>query len=72
MLTGTLSKFSREEAEEKISNFGGKAVSSVSKKTDFVLVGENPGSKLTKAQALGVRIINENDFIKLLEEAEAK
>ena len=71
VLTGTLSKFSREEAEEKISNFGGKAVSSVSKKTDFVLVGENPGSKLAKAQTLGVRIINENDFIKLLEEAEA-
>jgi len=72
VLTGTLSKFSREEAEEKISNFGGKTVSSVSKKTDFLLVGENPGSKLTKAQTLGVRIINEKDFIKLLEEAVAK
>ena len=72
VLTGTLSKFSREEAEEKISNFGGKSVSSVSKKTDFVLVGENPGSKLTKAQALGVKIINENEFEKMLEEAEAK
>jgi DNA ligase (NAD+) len=72
VLTGTLSKFSREEAEEKISNFGGKSVSSVSKKTDFVLAGENPGSKLTKAQALGVKIIYENDFIKLLNEAESK
>ena len=72
VLTGTLSKLSREEAEEKISNFGGKSVSSVSKKTDFVLVGENPGSKLTKAQALGVKIINENEFEKMLEEAEAK
>ena len=72
VLTGTLFKFSREEAEEKISNFGGKSVSSVSKKTDFVLVGENPGSKLTKAQALGVKIINENEFEKMLEEAEAK
>ena len=71
VLTGTLSKFSREEAEEKISNFGGKPVSSVSKKTDFVLVGENPGSKLTKAQALGIKIINENDFVKMLEESEA-
>ncbi|MCK7527304.1 MAG: hypothetical protein MZV64_61725 [Ignavibacteriales bacterium] len=55
-----------------MSNFGGKSVSSVSKKTDFVLVGENPGSKLTKAQALGVKIINENEFEKMLEEAEAK
>jgi DNA ligase (NAD+) len=72
VLTGTLSKFSREEAEEKISNFGGKSVSSVSKKTDFVLVGENPGSKLTKAQALVVKIINEIEFEKMLEEAEAK
>jgi DNA ligase (NAD+) len=72
VLTGTLSKFSREEAEEKISNLGGKAVSSISKKTDFVLVGENPGSKLSKAQALGIKIINEKDFIKLLEEAETK
>jgi DNA ligase (NAD+) len=72
VLTGTLSKFSREEAEEKISNFGGKPVSSVSKKTDFVLAGENPGSKLTKAQTLGVKIMYENDFIKLLKEAESK
>ena len=72
VLTGTLSKFSREGAEEKISNFGGKTVSSVSKETDFVLVGENAGSKLTKAQALGVKIINENEFEKMLEEAEVK
>jgi DNA ligase (NAD+) len=72
VLTGALSKFSREEAEEKISNFGGKSVSSVSKKTDFVLVGENPGSKLAKAQTLGVKIITENEFVKMLEEAEAK
>jgi len=72
VLTGTLSKFSREEAEEKISNFGGRAASSVSKKTDFVLAGENPGSKLSKAQALGVKIINEKEFVKMLEEAEAK
>jgi DNA ligase (NAD+) len=72
VLTGALSKFSREEAEEKISNFGGKSVSSVSKKTDFVLVGENPGSKLAKAQTLGVKIINENEFVKMLEETEVK
>lgn len=72
VLTGTLSNFSREQAEEKISNFGGKPVSSVSKKTDFVLSGENPGSKLTKAKTLGVNIINEDDFIKMLKEAEKK
>lgn len=71
VLTGTLSKFSREEAEEKISSFGGKSVSSVSKKTDFVLVGENPGSKLTKAQTLGVKILTEKEFEKMLEEAVA-
>ena len=70
VLTGTLSKFSREEAEEKISNFGGKCASSVSKKTDFVLAGESAGSKLTKAQTLGVRIINENEFLRMLKEAE--
>lgn len=72
VLTGTLSKFSREEAEEKISNFGGKPSSSVSKKTDYVIAGENAGSKLTKAQQLGIKILNENDFIKLLEKAEQK
>lgn len=72
VLTGTLSNFSREEAEEKISNFGGKPSSSVSKKTDYVLAGENPGSKLTKAQALGVKIITETEFLKMLEKAEQK
>lgn len=71
VLTGTLSNFSREEADEKISSFGGRSSSSVSKKTDFVLTGENPGSKLAKAQALGVTIISEKEFIKMLEEAEA-
>ncbi len=70
VLTGTLSKFSREEAEEKISNFGGKCTASVSKKTDYVLAGESAGSKLTKAQALGIKIINENEFLKMLEEAQ--
>ncbi|NWF90050.1 MAG: NAD-dependent DNA ligase LigA [Ignavibacteriaceae bacterium] len=72
VLTGTLLNFSREEAEEKISNFGGKTTSSVSKNTDYVIAGENAGSKLTKAQALGVKIINENTFVKMLEEAEIK
>ena len=70
VLTGTLSKFSREEAEEKISNFGGKCTASVSKKTDYVIAGESAGSKLSKAQALGIKIINENEFLKMLEEAQ--
>lgn len=72
VLTGTLTNFSREQAEEKIINFGGKTSSSVSKKTDYVVAGENPGSKLTKAQSLGVKILNENEFINLLNEAEGK
>ncbi|MGE5436361.1 MAG: NAD-dependent DNA ligase LigA, partial [Syntrophothermus sp.] len=66
VLTGTLTKFSREEAGEKIINLGGKVTSSVSKKTDYVIAGENAGSKLTKAESLGVKVINEDDFEKLL------
>ena len=70
VLTGTLSGFTREEAGEKIVNLGGKVTSSVSNNTDFVLVGENPGSKLSKAEKLGVKTINEKEFIKLLNEFE--
>lgn len=70
VLTGTLSGFSREDAGEKIVNLGGKVTSSVSKNTDFVLVGENPGSKLSKAEKLGIKTINEKEFIKLLNEFE--
>jgi len=68
VLTGTLSGFSREEASEKIFGVGGKVTSSVSKNTDYVLVGENPGSKLSKAEKLGIKTINEEEFIKLLNE----
>ena len=70
VLTGSLSEFSREQASEKISYLGGKVTSSISKNTDFVLVGENPGSKLKKAESLGVKTINEKEFIKLLNEFE--
>ena len=56
VLTGTLSKFSRNEASELIEKFGGKTSSSVSKKTSYVLAGEEAGSKLTKAEELGVTI----------------
>ncbi|MGE5438542.1 MAG: NAD-dependent DNA ligase LigA [Bacteroidota bacterium] len=66
VLTGTLYRFTREEASDKIIAAGGKVASSVSKKTDFVLAGENAGSKLAKAEQLGVRIINEDEFLDLL------
>lgn len=66
VLTGTLSEFSREIASEKIINFGGKVTSSVSKNTDYLIAGENAGSKLSKAEKLGVKILNEIEFIKML------
>ena len=70
MLTGTLAAYSREEAGAKIIALGGKVASSVSKKTDFVVAGENAGSKLSKAESLGIKVIDESDFIKLLKENE--
>ena len=62
VLTGSLEKYSREEASNIIEKFGGKTSSSVSKKTTYLLAGEEAGSKLTKAQSLGVQIISENEF----------
>lgn len=62
VLTGTLSQFTRTQASEIIETYGGKTSSSVSKKTDFVLAGEAAGSKLQKAQDLGVKIISEDEF----------
>ena len=62
VLTGTLSRFTRDEASTIIESFGGKASSSVSKKTAYVLAGENAGSKLTKAESLGIKIISEEEF----------
>lgn len=62
VLTGTLSRFTRDEASAIIESFGGKASSSVSKKTSYVLAGENAGSKLTKAESLGIKIISEEEF----------
>ena len=67
VLTGTLPTMSRDEATEKIKLQGGKVVGSVSKKTDFVVAGEAAGSKLTKAQALGVRIISEEELMQMIE-----
>ena len=66
VLTGTLEKYTREEAGKIIESFGGKTSSSVSKKTDYVLAGEEAGSKLTKAQNLNVTIITEEEFEELI------
>lgn len=64
--TGSLQNFTRESIKEAIENNGGKCGSSVSKKTDFVLAGENAGSKLSKAQELGIKIISEQEFLEML------
>ena len=68
VLTGTLPTMSRDEASDKIKAEGGKVVGSVSKKTDFVVAGEAAGSKLTKAQSLGIRVISEEDLMRMIEE----
>jgi DNA ligase (NAD+) len=68
VLTGTLERFTRDEAKAAIEKLGGKVSGSVSKKTGIVVAGENAGSKLTKAESLGVRIIDEAEFVKLIEE----
>ena len=65
VLTGALSKYNRKEAEDLIEKYGGKTSSSVSKKTTYVLAGEDAGSKLTKAQELGVIILSEEEFEKM-------
>ena len=67
VLTGALSKFTREEATEKIELLGGKAAGSVSKKTSFVVVGENAGSKERKARELGIPILTEDEFLEMLQ-----
>ena len=66
VLTGTLSKYSRNEASDIIEKMGGKTSGSVSKKTTYVLAGEDAGSKLTKAQSLGVAVISEDEFEELI------
>ena len=66
VLTGTLSRFTREEAQREIEQRGGKVTSSVSAKTKYVVVGVDPGSKLEKAKKLGVKIIDEQQFSELL------
>ena len=66
VVTGTLSGYSRNEIKELIESLGGKAAGSVSKKTSLVLAGEEAGSKLTKAQELGVRVITEAEFNEMI------
>ncbi|MBZ4666011.1 NAD-dependent DNA ligase LigA [Mahella sp.] len=66
VLTGTFSKYTREQATENIEGLGGKVTGSVSKKTDYVIAGDNPGSKLDKARQLGIRVIDQKEFEQLI------
>ena len=68
VLTGTLTSLTRDEAKEKLQSLGAKVAGGVSKKTDYVIVGEEPGSKADKAEALGIRRLNEVEFLKLIGE----
>jgi len=67
VVTGTLENFTRQQIQQAIQVAGGKASSSVSKKTDFVLAGKDPGSKLEKARSLGVEVIDEEEFLQMLD-----
>ena len=67
VVTGTLEDFTRQQIEQAIRQAGGKPSSSVSKKTDFVLAGKEPSSKLDKAQQLGVKVINEKQFLQMID-----
>ena len=66
VLTGTLAGLTRDEAKVKIRELGGNVSSSVSKNTDYIVAGSEPGSKYDKAKKLGVKIIEEKDFIKMI------
>ncbi len=67
VLTGTLEQMTRDQAKDRLENVGAKVSDSVSKKTDYVVAGSEPGSKLAKAEKLGVKILTETDFLKLLQ-----
>ena len=66
VITGTLTSLSRDEAKQKIVSLGGKVSNSVSKKTQYVVVGREPGSKYDEALALGVTVLDEASFLKML------
>ena len=66
VLTGTLDTMSRDEAKQKLNSLGAKVNSSVSKNTDYVIVGDQPGSKAKKAKELNIPIINENEWIEII------
>jgi len=66
VVTGTLVRYRRDEIKELIERLGGRATDSVSKKTDFVVAGENAGSKLAKATTLGIRVLSEDEFAELI------
>jgi DNA ligase (NAD+) len=68
VLTGTLENYSREQAKQKIAAQGGRVTSTVSQKTDYVIAGADPGSKVDKARKLGIAILSEEDFLQLVEE----
>ncbi len=70
VITGTLEQLSRKEAEDRVEQLGGRAAGSVSKKTSFIVAGPGAGSKLEKAQQLGIRVISEKDFLDLISEDE--
>ena len=72
VLTGSLKSLTRNEVKEKLKYFGGKTTNNVSKNTDYVVIGENPGSKHHKAKELGVSILDEKIFLDLLEDSENK
>ena len=68
IFTGTLSHFTRLSAQKRVEALGGRTVSSISKNMDFVVAGENAGSKLNKAEKLGIKIINEIEFKTLVQD----
>ena len=65
VFTGTLEKFTRYEAEDMVERFGGRATKSISKKTDYVVAGPGAGSKLRKAQELGITTLTEEEFLEM-------